>query len=56
MNIKEAIIDGNLVLEYQSGNVKALATLVKRRHKQFCEKAFWILKDADLAKDIAQDS
>jgi len=56
MNKKEAIIDGKLVLEYQSGNVKALAELVKRWHKGFCEKAFWILKDADLAKDIAQDS
>jgi RNA polymerase sigma-70 factor (ECF subfamily) len=56
MNKKEAITDGKLVLEYQSGNIKALAVLVKRWHKSFCEKAFWILKDADLAKDIAQDS
>lgn len=56
MNKREAIIDGQLVLEYQSGNEKALAALVKRWHKQFCKKSFWIVKDADSAKDIAQDS
>lgn len=56
MNKREAIIDGQLVLEYQAGNEQALTALVKRWHKLFCEKAFWILKDADLAKDVAQDS
>lgn len=49
-------IDANLVLEFQSGNSKALAELVKRWHIRFCEKAYWIVKDADDAKDIAQDS
>tara|TARA_R110000868_G_scaffold52135_1_gene164926 strand:- start:228 stop:782 length:555 start_codon:yes stop_codon:yes gene_type:complete len=48
--------DGLLVLKYQSGNAKALALLVKRWHKLFCEKAYWIVKDADIAKDVAQDS
>ena len=47
--------DIELVLEYQSGNKKALVFLVKRWHKLFCEKAFYILKDADAAKDITQD-
>ena len=56
MNKKQRLIDGQLVLEYQSGNSEALAHLVKRWHKLFCEKAYWIVKDADLAKDIAQDS
>tara|TARA_R110002050_G_scaffold24083_2_gene64239 strand:+ start:28754 stop:29311 length:558 start_codon:yes stop_codon:yes gene_type:complete len=56
MNKKEQLIDEKLILEYQSGNGKALALLVKRWHKLFCNKAFWIVKDADLAKDIAQDS
>ncbi len=56
MNKKQQLIDGQLVLEYQSGNKKALTYLVKRWHKLFCEKAYWIVKDADLAKDIAQDS
>nr|WP_262910627.1 sigma-70 family RNA polymerase sigma factor [Psychroserpens luteolus] len=30
--------------------------LVKRWHLVFCQKAFWILKDPDLSKDIAQDT
>ncbi len=44
-----------LVAEFQSGDKKALAILVKRWHKLFCEKAYWIVKDADLSKDIAQE-
>ncbi len=50
------ISDSDLVSRYQSGDKKALAVLVKRWHKLFCEKAFWITKDADVAKDVAQDS
>ncbi len=49
-------IDGDLVKQFQSGNANALTELVKRWHKQFCEKAYWIVKDADQSKDIAQDS
>ena len=49
-------IDAQLVSEYKSGNQIALAKLVKRWHKPFCNKAYWLVKDADLAKDIAQDS
>jgi len=56
MNKEEQLIDSKLVLEYQSGNGKALAILVKRWHKLFCNKAFFVVKDADVAKDIAQDS
>lgn len=48
--------DELLVLELQSGRKEALAELVKRWHLLFCKKAFWILKDADLSKDIAQES
>lgn len=48
--------DGHLILDYQSGNKMALAALVKRWHKKFCTKAFYIVKDADEAKDVAQDS
>tara|TARA_R110000868_G_scaffold135854_3_gene348499 strand:- start:4086 stop:4640 length:555 start_codon:yes stop_codon:yes gene_type:complete len=47
--------DSQLVLNYQSGNKDALILLVKKWHKQFCNKAFWIVKDAEVAKDIAQD-
>lgn len=48
--------DKDLVLEFQSGNAQALNQLVKHWHKPFCEKAYWLVKDADAAKDIAQDS
>lgn len=48
--------DAKLVAAFQSGDKKALATLVKRWHLAFCKKAFWLVKDADVAKDIAQDS
>ena len=54
--MEENISDGDLVLEFQSGNKKALNQLVKQWHKTFCEKAYWLVKDADVAKDIAQDS
>jgi RNA polymerase sigma factor (sigma-70 family) len=56
MNKSNKIIDGRLVLQYQSGNANALTELVQRWHKQFCNKAYWIVKDADVAKDVAQDS
>lgn len=49
-------VDAQLVSEYRSGNRMALAKLVRRWHKPFCNKAYWIVNDADLAKDIAQDS
>jgi len=49
-------IDAKLVEAYQAGNKEALAGLVKRWHLMFCKKAFWIVKDADLSKDIAQES
>ncbi|MEW4922735.1 RNA polymerase sigma factor [Algibacter sp. 2305UL17-15] len=54
--MKNDTSDSDLVLEFQSGNKKALNQLVKKWHKRFCEKAYWIVKDADVAKDIAQDS
>ncbi|MFD2727722.1 RNA polymerase sigma factor [Hyunsoonleella rubra] len=49
-------IDRELILKFQSGDKTALNTLVKRWHKTFCEKAYWLVKDADVAKDIAQES
>ena len=56
MNKPNNIVDGWLVLQYQSGNTKALPLLVKRWHKKFCAKAYLITKDIDASKDIAQDS
>lgn len=53
---KDSQIDTELILDYQSGNKKALAELVKRWHLIFCQNSYWIVKDASLSKDIAQDS
>lgn len=44
-----------LIDRYVSGDNSALATLVKRWHKIFCEKAYWILQDRVLSKDVAQE-
>lgn len=49
-------IDKELVEAYLAGDKTALAVLVKRWHKLFCDKAYWLVKDKDVAKDIAQDS
>jgi RNA polymerase sigma factor (sigma-70 family) len=48
--------DCELVLAYQSGNKAALSGLVKKWHVLFCKLAYWYVKDADAAKDIAQES
>jgi len=48
--------DGFLVQQYRAGNTAVLRVLVKRYHQVFCEKAYWVTKDKDLAKDIAQES
>ncbi len=56
MSKKQNEIDSQLVLAFQSGDTKALAILVERWHKRFCERAYWLVKDADVAKDIAQES
>jgi len=49
-------IDVKLIEAYNAGDKNALAQLVKRWHVIFCKKAYWIVKDADLSKDIAQES
>ncbi|GAB1855586.1 hypothetical protein MHTCC0001_04200 [Flavobacteriaceae bacterium MHTCC 0001] len=53
---KDFNIDAKLVNDFKKGDTKALNQLVKRWHKTFCKKAYWLVKDADVAKDIAQDS
>ena len=55
-NQQQKGIDAKLIEDYLLGDKKALALLVKRWHLEFCRKALWIVKDTDLAKDIAQDS
>nr|WP_321234246.1 RNA polymerase sigma factor [uncultured Psychroserpens sp.] len=49
-------IDVKLIKDYQAGNKHALTKLVERWHLQFCKKAYWVVKDADLSKDVAQES
>lgn len=48
-------IDTLLVKQYQDGDSTALPKLVNRWHKEFCNKAYWLTKDSNLSKDIAQD-
>ena len=48
--------DEVLVTRLQQGDKMALTNLVKRWHKLFCDKAYWLVKDKNVAKDIAQDS
>jgi RNA polymerase sigma factor (sigma-70 family) len=48
--------DEKLVEAYKAGDQEALAVLVGRWHKLFCNKAYWLVKDKEVAKDIAQDS
>ncbi len=48
-------IDAAFINAYKQGDKNALTKLVKRWHLEFCKKAFWLVKDADLSKDIAQD-
>lgn len=49
------IFDALLVLQYQSGDKKALGMLVKRHHNKFCSQANWYLSDLDASKDVVQD-
>ena len=52
----DKIKDAQLVEAYKAGDTNALNALVKRWHIAFCKKAYWIVKDADLSKDIAQET
>jgi RNA polymerase sigma factor (sigma-70 family) len=56
MNKTNNLSDAVLIEKYQKGDINALNHLVKKWHLQFCNSAFFILKDADVAKDIAQES
>ncbi|TVZ59888.1 RNA polymerase sigma-70 factor (ECF subfamily) [Flavobacteriaceae bacterium MAR_2010_105] len=48
--------DTQLVLDFKEGDLNALPHLVERWHKRFCDKAYWITKDAEVSKDIAQET
>ena len=49
------IFDALLVLQYQSGDKRALGMLVNRHHNRFCSHANWYLSDLDASKDVVQD-
>lgn len=53
--IEDDSSDKDLIDRYLSGDKSTLAILVKRWHKTFCEKAFWVLRDKDWSKDVAQE-
>jgi len=54
--MKQDPTDKYLIESYVSGDKSALAILVKRWHRIFCERAYWVLKDKNLSKDVAQES
>jgi len=56
MKEKEKQSDSLLITQYKSGNTAVLPILVKRYHIAFCEKAYWVTKNRESAKDIAQES
>jgi len=56
MSNNQNLTDRSLVIKYRQGDVSVLAVLDKRYHKLFCEKAYWIIKNEELAKDVAQES
>lgn len=47
--------DKQLIDRYLAGDKQSLSSLVKKWHKSFCEKAFWVLRDRELSKDVAQE-
>ncbi len=51
----QKIFDALLVLQYRSGNKKALGLLVKRHHQKLCRHAYWYTHDMEVSKDIVQD-
>ncbi len=56
MNNRQNPSDRFLIQQYLEGDTSVLTTLVKRYHKIFCEKAYWVINDKERAKDIAQES
>lgn len=56
MNNRDKTLDAFLVMEYRSGNSKALGVLVKKYHRKLCKHAYWFTHDLASSKDIVQDS
>jgi RNA polymerase sigma-70 factor (ECF subfamily) len=56
MKDRNKTLDAFLVLEYRSGNSKALGLLVKKYHTKLCKHAYWFTHDLHSSEDIVQDS
>ena len=56
MSKQHPISDQHLIERIASGNTKPVTLLVEKWHVEFCHRAHYILKDADLAKDVVQKS
>lgn len=56
MNKNQNPTDRFLIQQYKAGSPSVLPVLVERYHKIFCEKAYWITKDRETAKDTTQES
>ena len=56
MNKRQNPTDKFLIQQYLEGDTSVLQVLVKRYHKVFCKKAYWITRYKESAKDIAQES
>ncbi|MEL6919121.1 MAG: sigma-70 family RNA polymerase sigma factor [Bacteroidota bacterium] len=55
MGNTDKIFDGLLVLQYRSGNKKALSLLVKRHHIKLCRHSYGYTHNIEMSKDIVQD-
>ena len=56
MDKRQNPTDRFLIQQYRDGKTSVLPVLVKRYHKVFCEKAYWVTKDKEIAKDVAQET
>ncbi len=53
---QDSHIDAEIIQNFLKGDRKAITNLVQRWHLKFCKKSYWIVKDSELAKDVAQES
>lgn len=47
--------DKALIERFLAGDRAAINQLIRKWHKVFCERSYWITKDRSLACDVAQD-
>lgn len=49
------VFDALLVIQYQSGDKRALELLVNRHHRKLCRHSYWYTHNLEISKDIVQD-